>query len=190
MGQEKQQDGLRKKRMLELGMGRAGGYAGFDDEEFEELGGTIEPSREDRGTSSHGKTQDATQGFRIGSQNKEDTTRMDFDKIQHGKSISLVWKGDTISSDYMTIEEEEKNKEKRKNKKKDTKFKKKKKSKKQKNKAPTIPSRSKDDNQQYSEKNDEYDESNLKGMQVRNNLVDLEIGGNTVLTLADATILE
>jgi len=126
--QEKQQDGLRKKRMLELGMGRAGGYAGFDDEEFEELGGTIGPSRQDRG--SHGKTQNATQGFRIGSQNKEDTTRMDFDKIQHGESISLVWKGDAISSDYMTIEEEEKNKEKRKKKKKDTKFKKKKKSKK------------------------------------------------------------
>jgi len=125
--QEKQQNGLRKKRMLELGMGRAGGYAGFDDEEFEELGGTIGPSRQDRG--SHSKEQDEKQGFRIGSQNKDDTTKMDFDKIQHGESISLVWKGDAISSDYMTIEEEEKNKE-RKRKKKDTKFKKKKKNKK------------------------------------------------------------
>jgi U4/U6.U5 tri-snRNP-associated protein 1 len=46
---KKQKDGLKKKRMLEMGMGRAGGYAGFDDEEFEELGGTLGPSRKERG---------------------------------------------------------------------------------------------------------------------------------------------
>ena len=126
--QEKQQDGLRKKRMLELGMGRAGGYAGFDDEEFEELGGTLGPSRKVRGSGNkqHNEKQHKTLGFRIGSQKKEDTTKTDVDKVQHGEAISLVWKGDIVSSDYMTIEEEEKNKDsKRKKKKKDTKFKKK-----------------------------------------------------------------
>lgn len=30
---------LKRKRQLELGVGRAGGYAGYDDDEFEELGG-------------------------------------------------------------------------------------------------------------------------------------------------------
>jgi U4/U6.U5 tri-snRNP-associated protein 1 len=126
--QEKQQDGLRKKRMLELGMGRAGGYAGFDDEEFEELGGTLGPSRKVRGSGNKqdDEKQHQTLGFRIGSQKKEDTTKTDVDKVQHGEAISLVWKGDIVSSDYMTVEEEENNKDsKRKKKKKDTKFKKK-----------------------------------------------------------------
>ena len=126
--QDKQQDGLRKKRMLELGMGRAGGYAGFDDEEFEELGGTLGPSRKVRGSGNKqdDEKQHKTLGFRIGSQKKEDTTKTDVDKVQHGEAISLVWKGDIVSSDYMTIEEEEKNKDSnRKKKKKDTKFKKK-----------------------------------------------------------------
>eukprot|EP00978_Attheya_sp_CCMP212_P030301 scaffold110802_cov36-Attheya_sp.AAC.1 len=35
-----QKDHLREKRMVEMGMGHAGGYAGYDDDEFEELGGT------------------------------------------------------------------------------------------------------------------------------------------------------
>ena len=43
--QEAQQHGLQKKRQLEMGMGRAGGYAGYDDDEFEELGGTQGPLR-------------------------------------------------------------------------------------------------------------------------------------------------
>ena len=30
---------LRNKRMIELGAGRAGGYSGYDDYEFDELGG-------------------------------------------------------------------------------------------------------------------------------------------------------
>ncbi|KAI2498857.1 SART-1 family protein [Fragilaria crotonensis] len=34
-----QQHRLRQKRQVEMGMGRAGGYAGYDDDEFEELGG-------------------------------------------------------------------------------------------------------------------------------------------------------
>ena len=29
-----------KKRMVEMGMGHSGGYVGYDDDEFEELGGS------------------------------------------------------------------------------------------------------------------------------------------------------
>ena len=130
---EKQRDGLRKKRMLEMGMGRAGGYAGFDDDEFEELGGTLGPSSQQRGTSSTENTKGGL-GFRLRSQAKsmEDASRTDFDKVVKGEAISLVWKGDVVSSDYMTKEEEEELKQKKK--KKDAKFKKKKKHKKEKKK--------------------------------------------------------
>ena len=131
---ERQKDGLRKKRMLEMGMGRAGGYAGFDDDEFEELGGTLGPSSQGRGMSKEGiKT---GRGFRIGSQTKasEDDSQTDFDKVMKGKAISLVWKEDVVSGDYMTIEEELEEKRKKKSKK-ETKFKKKKKSKKKRRRA-------------------------------------------------------
>merc|ERR1712224_751249 len=112
--QEKQQDGLRKKRMLEMGMGRAGGYAGFDDEEFEELGGTLGPSREERGShfkhdEEDSENQNKSHGFRIGSRKIGSAAdgKTDLDKVQRGESISLVWKGDVVTSDYMTKEEEE-----------------------------------------------------------------------------------
>ena len=86
---EKQRDGLRKKRMLEMGMGRAGGYAGYDDDEFEELGGTLGPSLQDRGKSSTDIQKN--RGFRIGSMPlSEDTSRSDFDKVMNGEAISLV----------------------------------------------------------------------------------------------------
>ena len=127
---EKQRDGLRKKRMLEMGMGRAGGYAGFDDDEFEELGGTLAPSSQHRGMSKENTKE--SQGFRLGSQTNasEDASKTDFDKVMQGEAISLVWKGDAVSSDYMTKEEEQEAK--RKKSKKEAKFKKKKKHKKDK----------------------------------------------------------
>eukprot|EP00537_Pseudo-nitzschia_pungens_P013490 CAMPEP_0172387498 /NCGR_PEP_ID=MMETSP1061-20121228/4792_1 /TAXON_ID=37318 /ORGANISM="Pseudo-nitzschia pungens, Strain cf. pungens" /LENGTH=814 /DNA_ID=CAMNT_0013117149 /DNA_START=140 /DNA_END=2584 /DNA_ORIENTATION=- len=129
--QEKQRDGLRKKRMLEMGMGRAGGYAGFDDDEFEELGGTLGPSYQDRGGSIGKENERRGQGFRIGSDKTAsvDASKTDFDRVKNGEAISLVWKGDAVSSDYMTIEEEDELKAKRKKSKEKTKFKKKKKSK-------------------------------------------------------------
>jgi len=137
---ERQHDGLRKKRMLENGMGRAGGYAGFDDEEFEELGGAFGPSREDRVENKH-----KIKGFRIGLKKNDDETMADFDKAQNGKSISLAWKGDAVSSDYMTIEEEEKMKDERNRKKKEAKFKKKKKKSKKRKKRTDINSEDDED---------------------------------------------
>lgn len=125
---EKQRDGLRKKRMLEMGMGRAGGYAGFDDDEFEELGGTLGQSSQDPGMSK--KDSQIPRDFRLGSQMKtsETSNRTDYDKVMKGEAISLVWKGDVVTSDYMTRAEELEAKQKKT--KKETKFKKKKKHKK------------------------------------------------------------
>lgn len=135
--QEKQRDGLRKKRMLEMGMGRAGGYAGFDDDEFEELGGTLRPSNQERGGGIGKDKSSNAKGFRIGSQQAAsmDASKTDFDKIQDGQAISLFWKGDTVGSDYMTVEEEKELKAERKKSKEKTKFKKKKKSKKKRRRA-------------------------------------------------------
>jgi U4/U6.U5 tri-snRNP-associated protein 1 len=141
--QKKQHDGLRKKRLLELGMGRAGGYAGFDDEEFEELGGTMGPSKRDRGNPLLDDPMDEdmpTRGFRIGgSIDRGGASSMtDFDKIQMGKAVSLVpEKADVASSDYLTLEEEEAERAARK-KTKDGKFTKKKKSKKGKKHRKTL----------------------------------------------------
>lgn len=126
---KKQQDGLRKKRLLELGMGRAGGYAGFDDDEFEELGGVLGPSKRERGNVLLGGEIDEDgplRGFRIGGTANADSSITDLDKIQQGRAISLVpEKADLAASDYMTKEEEEAERAMRK-KKKDEKFKKKK----------------------------------------------------------------
>ena len=144
--QEKQRDGLRKKRMLEMGMGRAGGYAGFDDDEFEELGGTLGPSHRERGGSGE-QNGHKTQGFRIGSQRTaaSDDSKTDFDRVQKGEAISLVWKGDTVTSDYMTIEEEQELKAKRKKSKEKATFKKKKKSKKKRRRADIYDDDDEDD---------------------------------------------
>ncbi len=131
---KKQEDGLRKKRLLELGMGRAGGYAGFDDDEFEEMGGVLGPSKRERGNVLLGGSMDEdgqtiSRGFRIGGATNVDSSITDFDKIQQGKAISLVpEKANLAASDYMTLEEEEAERSMRK-KKKDEKFKKKKKKK-------------------------------------------------------------
>jgi len=146
---KKQQDGLRKKRMLEMGMGRAGGYAGFDDEEFEELGGTLGPAKRERGNALLGDDMDEdkiSQGFRIGGKNSNnDGSMTDFDKMQMGKAISLVpEKADVAASDYMTLEEEEAERAARK-KKKDGKFKKKKKKKDKKRRKTQIDSDEEDE---------------------------------------------
>lgn len=137
---KKQQDGLRKKRLLEMGMGRAGGYAGFDDDEFEELGGTLGPAKRERGNTllGGGDPMDddeggdkLSRGFRIGGSKdaNQESSMTDFDKMQTGKAISLVpVKADLAASDYMTLEEEEAERAMRR-KKKDGKFKKKKKKK-------------------------------------------------------------
>lgn len=148
---KKQQDGLRKKRLLELGMGRAGGYAGFDDDEFEELGGVLGPSKGGRGVNPiSGETDGdntSMRGFRIGAGTVADSSAADFDKIQQGKAISLIPdKSDVVASDYMTVEEEETERATRK-KKKDEQFKKKKKKKDKKRRKTPIDSSDEEEGQ-------------------------------------------
>jgi len=142
--QHKQQDGLRRKRLLELGMGRAGGYSGFDDEEFEELGGTMGPSKRERANPLLGDSMDqdkSSRGFRLGTSSKETATASsmtDFDRIQMGKAVSLIpEKADVVASDYLTLEEEEAERAARKRTK-DGKFGKKKKQKKEKKHRKTL----------------------------------------------------
>jgi len=147
--QKKQQDGLRKKRLLEMGLGRAGGYSGFDDEEFEELGGTLGPARKDRGNPDYESGDEGApkaKGFRIGAIKGEGEDELtDFDKISSGKAISLQSeKPNVAASDYMTLEEEQEERAKKK-KKKDGKFKKKKKKEKKKKRSRTKVEDSDDD---------------------------------------------
>eukprot|EP00529_Nitzschia_sp_RCC80_P009448 CAMPEP_0113505768 /NCGR_PEP_ID=MMETSP0014_2-20120614/35511_1 /TAXON_ID=2857 /ORGANISM="Nitzschia sp." /LENGTH=777 /DNA_ID=CAMNT_0000401139 /DNA_START=37 /DNA_END=2366 /DNA_ORIENTATION=+ /assembly_acc=CAM_ASM_000159 len=181
--QDKQQDGLRKKRMLEMGMGRAGGYAGFDDEEFEELGGTLGPSRRQRGGTAtlsgdfEGDEAAETKrtGFRIGLESGSAKDQMsDVDKVLSGKQISLDASGDVAASDYMTLEEEEAEREKKKSKK-DAKFKKKKKKEKKK----------KDRHRRRTELEDDDDEDENGGLDLATTAT--RNGGGSVLSQLEKT---
>jgi U4/U6.U5 tri-snRNP-associated protein 1 len=116
----KQADGLRKKRQLEMGMGRAGGYAGFDDDEFMELGGTRAPSRFATTNTTTATSQQQQQqqqsiklkkGFQIGSDailsNDATTTRDLFAHMEAGKAISLEpTHADVQASDFFTEQED------------------------------------------------------------------------------------
>jgi U4/U6.U5 tri-snRNP-associated protein 1 len=103
-------DGLRQKRQMELGMGRAGGYAGYDDDEFEELGGVSGPSNMSRGQGVGPVPVDVNKprGFQIGNDEQEDTSKNDMFSFLHGKAISLEPAAqDTQASDFLTAEEYE-----------------------------------------------------------------------------------
>ena len=120
--------GLQEKRKLELGLGRAGGYAGFDDDEFAELGGTQGPSRITRGTAP-AEQHRRSRGFVIGAhlQNDDDDEQEESDLFAavRGKEISLEQsQADVTASDFMTVDEDAAL---RRKKKKEHKFKKKKK---------------------------------------------------------------
>jgi len=115
--QGKQADGLKKKRQLELGMGRAGGYAGFDDDEFAELGGTGAPSRSSRRGPFGGDYEDEEDGdrkkgkrigFQIGQDYEDDNDKdkSDLFAMEAGKAISLEQEhADVQAADFMTEEE-------------------------------------------------------------------------------------
>ena len=116
--QAKTSDGLKKKRQLEMGMGRAGGYAGFDDDEFLELGGTGAPSRMARGqlaatnADKQQQQQRRSQGFTIGEDTNGDNAHSsktnDLFAGASGQAISLEpSQADVQASDFMTEQEEE-----------------------------------------------------------------------------------
>ncbi|KAL7563210.1 hypothetical protein ACA910_014484 [Epithemia clementina (nom. ined.)] len=159
--EQKQKDGLRKKRQIELGMGRAGGYAGFDDDEFMELGGAQAPSRtarvegqkgdmdDDYPTNSKQKRKHRKVGFQIGAMldEQDKLAESDLFAAESGKAISLESSSTEpqhpTTSDFMTAEEYEELNSKKK--KKSSKFKKKKKDKKDKDKSKHDRRRSPDE---------------------------------------------
>jgi U4/U6.U5 tri-snRNP-associated protein 1 len=114
---------LKQKRLAEIGMGHAGGYTGYDDDEFLELGGNLHPQGSHVGIRKGGE--DGTrvlQGFQIlGKQSQlEDsngprggkTKQSDLFASLQGKEISLesAITTDFFSrqqQDFMTVEEEE-----------------------------------------------------------------------------------
>ena len=156
----KQSDGLKKKRQLEMGLGRAGGYAGYDDDEFEELGGTGAPSRRGRGDGTGTGGGEGVvrkgRGFQIGSVQDEErggNDGSDLFAMENGNAISLEpSQADVQASDFMTEQEdlELRGKDKKKSKKKD-KFDKKKKKKDKKEKRKHRRRQEEDDDESEEE---------------------------------------
>ncbi len=106
-------DNLKKKRMIEMGVGHAGGYAAYDDDEFEEMGGS-QLSLGINSRSDGGGTSERRKGFKIGdaldNDNKnESEEKTDLFSSFSGNSISLISSKGTTSrqADFMTYEEEE-----------------------------------------------------------------------------------
>ena len=140
--QQIQKDRLRQKRQVEMGMGRAGGYAGYDDDEFEELGGVQAPTRLARGAVPASTVDDKStkrRGFQLGGalfhDNQGGDPVRDLFAHEAGKAISLEYSSMNVAaSDFMTAEEYAAANPK---KKKDMKFKKKKSKKEKKNKRIT-----------------------------------------------------
>ena len=115
-------ENLKRKRQIELGAGRAGGYAGYDDDEFEELGGVgvassslagaaAAAARGSGGTMSHNNGKQK-RGFAIGadgmakSSNEKDTESNLFSTLSGG-AVSLESRyGNTIASDFISYDKD------------------------------------------------------------------------------------
>jgi len=113
-------ENLKRKRQIELGEGRAGGYAGYDDDEFEELGGVGVVANSLAGAASGGGTSggnggNKSRGFAIGangkaqSTNDETTKKNDLFSSLSGGAVSLEsrYGSTTIASDFMTHHDDE-----------------------------------------------------------------------------------
>mmetsp|Transcript_31371 Transcript_31371/g.91923 ORF Transcript_31371/g.91923 Transcript_31371/m.91923 type:complete len:924 (+) Transcript_31371:61-2832(+) len=113
-------DNLRKKREVEMGMGHAGGYAGYDDDEFEEIGGSQAASRlgsgAGAGASGSGGAGDNSGkvGFRIGEAASKakggggdagGDDKPDLFAAGSGRAISLQTATQKSASDFMTHDE-------------------------------------------------------------------------------------
>ena len=100
-------ENLKRKREIELGAGRAGGYAGFDDSEFEEYGG-VEGGLLGLAPANGGKK--AGKGFALGQDGKAlidtQTKKQDLFSSLAGNAISLESRyGKTIASDFISADE-------------------------------------------------------------------------------------
>ncbi|KAL3789213.1 hypothetical protein HJC23_002798 [Cyclotella cryptica] len=119
-------ENLKRKRLIELGAGRAGGYAGFDDDEFEEFGGVVGYEGNvlggglgsAGGSNGKGDGSGAPKGFAIGQDGKaiiSQSTNQGSDLFTgfKGGAISLESRhgNKTIASDFITEEEMNEGKE-------------------------------------------------------------------------------
>ena len=121
-------DNLRKKRMVEMGMGHAGGYAGYDDDEFVELGGSQAAARQTKAsttaatatgsTKGGGGSKSGVVGFRIGDGATHATGKggggggdggggSDLFAGSSGRAVSLQTGTLQSASDFMTHDEAE-----------------------------------------------------------------------------------
>mmetsp|Transcript_5887 Transcript_5887/g.8855 ORF Transcript_5887/g.8855 Transcript_5887/m.8855 type:complete len:705 (-) Transcript_5887:1366-3480(-) len=111
-------ENLKRKRQIELGEGRAGGYAGYDDDEFEELGGVgvvaNSLSAAAAGGGSGGNGTNKSRGFAIGANGKAQSTNDETNKKNDlfsslsGGAVSLEsrYGSTTIASDFMTHDDD------------------------------------------------------------------------------------
>ncbi len=106
-------DNLKRKRMMEMGVGHAGGYAGYDDDEFEELGGS-QITLGSKGMINVGKRKDIEQktGFKLGAAMEAADDVEEENSLfasMSGKSISLVSANNegVHQADFLSYEEDE-----------------------------------------------------------------------------------
>ncbi|KAL7495168.1 hypothetical protein ACHAWT_003697 [Skeletonema menzelii] len=116
-------ENLKRKRQIELGMGRAGGYAGYDDDEFEELGGvgvlpnSLSAAASAAAAAGGGATggRNKSRGFAIGangiaqSTNDDTQKKSDLFSSLSGGAVSLEsrYGSTTIASDFMTNDDDD-----------------------------------------------------------------------------------
>ena len=113
-------ENLKRKRQIELGAGRAGGYAGYDDDEFEELGGVgvassslagAAAARGSGGAMSHNNGKQK-RGFAIGADgtaksSNEKNNESNLFSTFSGGAVSLESRyGNTIASDFISYDKD------------------------------------------------------------------------------------
>ncbi len=187
------QDNLKRKRQIEMGLGHAGGYVGYDDDEFIELGGSQQhssSSSNNNNSSSQGENKNKKKiGFTIGSHlnNNENHEKKGNDLFAHekGQAISLssnaTRNGELLfqsQADFLTHEEDvqqqvmtfSKKEEKKRKKEEKKKIKKLKKEKKLKKKSlRTKNNDNEDDNEQEQHTNDKTLLEELEGSLMETN---------------------
>jgi len=106
-------DNLKRKRMVESGIGHAGGYAGYDDDEFEESGGSLKLGMHKGSNDNNEAMMLKKKGFKLtdkmftGIDNEEKRSSELFNSLE-GKSITLLpTKTRSLQVDFMTNEDEE-----------------------------------------------------------------------------------
>lgn len=120
-GERNALENLKRKRKIELGAGRAGGYAGYDDDEFEELGGiggasALGGGGPGGGVGAGSDTKSSSRGFAIGAdgtvQASEEKKKSDIFTSFSGGAVSLQSRhASKVASDFMAHDEDDDMKE-------------------------------------------------------------------------------